>query len=77
MITAPAVSASSTSDSLMAPTPRWMISTWTSFVPSCSSESATACTEPSTSPLMTRGSVAALPAATKLAEVAQLEARAP
>ena len=32
MMTAPAVSASSTSDSLMAPTPRWMISTWTSLV---------------------------------------------
>ena len=57
MMTAPAVSANSTSDSLMAPTPRWMISTATSSVPNRCKESATACTDPSTSPLMIKGSV--------------------
>ena len=49
--------ASRTSDSLIAPTARWMISTSTSAVPSCSRASETAWTEPSTSPLMMSGSV--------------------
>src|SRR4051794_32961778 len=60
------VEASSTSLSLMAPTPRWITCTRTSLVESCSSESESACTEPSTSPLIPRFSVPLSPRASIL-----------
>jgi hypothetical protein len=56
MMIAPAALASRMSLSAMAPTARWMISTWTSLLDSCCKASASASAGPPWSALMTRRS---------------------
>ena len=76
MIAAPDEAASVTSDSVMPPTPEWMMRAATSSVPSAASAWLIASTEPCTSPLMMSGKIFC-PAAWSWFIICSSEPRAP